>query len=82
MNSGGNAGNTVGSVQAAETAAHTHSMGTGSADSTAMASFPASNRLSHFLADGYNFGSPKSTDPVGGNETRPKNAYVNFIIRT
>lgn len=74
MNTGGNTGNNVGSVQTDQFKSHTHQLqlyddsgsnGTGAMDRAV--TFP--NPL-------------QTTTATGGNETRPINAYVNYIIRT
>ncbi len=72
-NSGGNAGDTVGSVQGDEFKSHAHKerpqIGT--------------QWLTVYRRIGGNWGNEVNgnqkhgnTDPTGGNETRPKNAYV------
>jgi len=74
MNPGGNPGNLIGSVQSDVFASHQHS-----------------------YVDGENTGGPNNTDSggaisrhntnskstgfAGGNETRPKNAYVTYLIK-
>jgi len=81
MRSGGNTGNAVGSVQGDQLSAHSHTVGVGGGDSTTMVA-GGGGRLAGFLADGYNNSSAvKSTAAMGGSENRPKNAYVNFIIK-
>jgi hypothetical protein len=80
----GNAGNAVGSVQKDAVHPHDHRMGTGGADSFEMVrADDARNttRLAHFIPDEFNKGAKHKTDPSAENETRPKNAYVNFIIK-
>ena len=48
-----------------------------------MAPGGATGRLAHFWDDEYNNPDQKHfTDNTGGRETRPKNAYVNFLIKT
>jgi microcystin-dependent protein len=91
MNTGGNAGNNVGSVQADATAkngltitdpGHSHDQfdnvgGTGGVNLSATNAGSTAGRS-----------STTSTDPAGtvlnagDNETRPLNAYVNYIIKT
>lgn len=74
MATGGNTGNNVGSIQADALAAHTHpylrssapGFGAGSSD-------PNSVDQPNFSDD---------TSSTGGAETRPINAYANFIIKT
>jgi hypothetical protein len=77
MNTGGNTGDKVGSIQSDEFRAHAHSM--------------------NFSTSGYNVGYngaqeslgwsrnngtvTSSTNNNGGNETRPLNANVNYIIK-
>lgn len=71
MNTGGNINNTVGSVQGDDFKLHSHyyvqSDNPGFGDSSGMGG--------HDTAYGAYTGS------TGGNETRPKNAYVNWIIK-
>lgn len=69
MASGGNTGDNVGSIQLDELKSHTHTYNVD----------PASGATSG-LAFSSN-GSTRSTQATGGNETRPKNANVNYIIR-
>ncbi|MBI5527875.1 MAG: tail fiber protein [Deltaproteobacteria bacterium] len=72
MHAGGNAGDNVGSVQADEFRSHSHSYNG--------LHFPAS-----FTASGPSNTTDgpegKWTGTNGGSETRPMNAYVNFIIK-
>lgn len=77
MATGGNSGNNVGSVQSDQYASHTH---TDTATSVVtnggiLGSFPVWN-----ISGGVT--GSRSVANSGGNETRPKNAYVNFIIKT
>lgn len=73
MNTGGNTGNNVGSVQADQFASHTHNYTT---NATISQGSPGSaNQLYLPNTDA------GATTANGGNETRPKNAYVNYIIR-
>ena len=70
---GGNSGNAVGSVQADQFASHSHTVGV----------YVISN-LNGPFPNGQNNGSLFSnfgTSGAGGNETRPKNAYVQYIIK-
>lgn len=68
-NPGGNTGNAVGSYQVDDFGAHSHVINSGSA-----AGGGGQSGLT---------GSPSaSTLATGGNETRPKNLYVNYIIKT
>ena len=72
MNTGGATGNNIGSVQADAFEAHVHSIipntGVGAVDS------------SEENANG-GAGTAYNTESTGGNETRPVNAYLNFIIK-
>ncbi len=92
MNTGGNTGNNVGSIQTAAFEAHRHqtfadvSVGAGALTSSAQS--PA-KVLSGGSAADYTMATDGSTDStigrtsnVGGSETRPINAYVNYIIKT
>lgn len=68
---GGNSGNNVGSVQDDEFKSHTHSVGNntiyaGSANNSSGGDYPNTSF---------------ETGARGGNETRPKNINVNFIIK-
>ena len=66
----GNAGNKVGSVQDDEFKSHTHGY-----------------TETHYVGDGGNMSgshwnvTPSQTKATGGQETRPKNLYVNWIIK-
>lgn len=77
MTTGGNTGNNIGSVQLDAFKSHTHtanaqgSPGGGATTSWAQSAVAANN--------GYN--QPVSVANTGGNETRPINAYVNYIIK-
>jgi len=83
-NTGGNAGDNVGSLQNDTIASHRHgfsyhSTNTGSCGSSYLA-------VTGTGADLVSTGStnctvPLSIDSTGGNETRPVNAYVNYIIK-
>jgi hypothetical protein len=69
---GGNVGNAVGSLQMDQFAAHTHT-------------FPSGGWMVNpgnpaAAGSGYPSGS-YPTSSSGGNETRPKNIYVNYIIK-
>lgn len=74
MNTGGNTGDNIGSVQTDELKSHNHILLTG--------------RGSFSVAGGfftlYPENNPDNSKIVnaGGNETRPINAYVNYIIKT
>lgn len=68
---GGNTGNNVGSKQGDELKSHSHDVPTvdGIGGSTEL------------LQDTAGSVTAQSTDSTGGNETRPKNIYVGFIIK-
>jgi len=70
MNTGGNTGDNIGSVQEDAFKSHSHTYNVGSTSS-------GSNPLQTENTTG-----TRSTNSTGGNETRPKNAYVMFIIKT
>lgn len=72
MNAGGNTGNNVGSVQTDELKSHFHS-----ASTQTSGGFPTA-----ICGAGGGPNGTFNTNSTGGNETRPINAYVNFIIRT
>lgn len=63
-------GFTIGSVQADEFKSHTHG--------------GVNNQTQLLVSGGSNYGLPTAagnTSATGGSETRPKNAYVNYIIK-
>jgi hypothetical protein len=75
---GGNAGNAVGSYQADQFASHSHPQVV-----TANPGWGTGIR-SDWTGDSANLGAyPQgvNTGTAGGNETRPKNVYVNYIIK-
>jgi microcystin-dependent protein len=74
MNTGGNTGNNVGSVQTDTFASHTHNW-TGATNDSYSGGTPLAD-----IGSG-TFATPGITLSSGGNETRPKNAYVNYGIR-
>jgi hypothetical protein len=72
MNTGGNTGNLVGSVQPDEIRSHTHTY------TPPVFSHDEDQNgagLNSFIA-----GAAINTSAAGGNETRPLNAYVNYCI--
>lgn len=73
MNTGGNTGNNVGSVQSDQFGSHSHAVPTSNAGGSLSAGFQGS-ATSNLIG--------QTTQANGGNETRPKNAYVNYIIKT
>ena len=73
MNTGGNTGNAVGSSQVNAFASHTHTV------VASCTNFWPGDASAFMPTQGY-LGT-KQTYASGGNETRPKNAYVNWIIK-
>ncbi len=83
LNAGGNVGNKVGSVQGDILKSHNHIDGQCVPWITALYGYyVGSGNQDHSGAveDGYK--NYPYTSTTGGNETRPKNAYVNWIIKT
>jgi hypothetical protein len=74
MANGGATGDAVGSVQDDQLRSHTH---------TETRFLDAGNDPSRSTPGGDDVGSLQTanTGSTGGNETRPKNAYVNYIIK-
>lgn len=70
MNTGGNTGNSVGSYQTDEFASHNHTISVFNTGGGTVVSQGSGALVS----------STQTTGNRGGNETRMKNAYVNFII--
>lgn len=72
MNTGGNTGNNIGSIQSYQIQSHTHPVQTNdqSTGATSGAAFSTGNTSANGIATS-----------TGGNETRPINAYVNYIIK-
>lgn len=86
MNTGGNTGNSVGSVQGHALNSHAHTtavrnttgnVGLAGATSFASATISAGGYGQSNAAD---YVGPAS-NTTGGNETRPVNAYVNYLIK-
>jgi len=75
LQAGGATGDAVGSYQADEFKTHKHSVPT---DGVAGADWPA---LTYTSASDENYWDSPGTGEVGGSETRPKNVYVNYIIK-
>jgi microcystin-dependent protein len=69
---GGNTGNKVGSYQVDEFKVHNHSSNFG----TASGCGPMAG-----LSNGTFYCNPSVSNNSGGNETRPKNAYVYYIVK-
>jgi microcystin-dependent protein len=74
MSTGGNTAGSVGSIQADAFTSHTHNW-TGATSDTYSGGTPLAD-----IGSGA-FATPGITLSSGGNETRPKNAYVNYIIK-
>lgn len=91
MNTGGNAGDNIGSVQGGQFTSHNHGVNDPGHAHTAPTSTGTSGGYEVALtAYGYDYvgGAPTSPSTTGisiqangGNETRPVNANVNFIIK-
>jgi microcystin-dependent protein len=73
QNTGGNAGNNVGSVQADAFASHNHLSNNTQEAGNIGSVFGGGN--------GVSTGSNAATTSTGGDETRPKNVYVTFVIK-
>ncbi len=73
---GGNSGDNVGSVQSDMYTSHTHQYGTPRNTGAGGAPWVANAQATPVIDGSY------TTSASGGNETRPKNVYVNFIIKT
>jgi len=71
MNSGGNTGNNVGSIQSDELKSHSHGLNVNRDGNTGAGGGLSSGAL--YIVN--------STNASGGSETRPKNANVFFIIK-
>ena len=73
MNVGGNTADNVGSVQVDELKSHNHTV------AAVIGTRPATAWTNGGGGD-VNYGNPTTTN-TGGNETRPVNAYVNWIVK-
>ena len=73
---GGNTGSAVGSVQTHQLLSHTHTMNTFNAPESTNVP-PVHPRA----ADNVTTASNAPTNATGGNETRPINAFVNYIVK-
>lgn len=81
MNSGGNAAGGLGSVQDENVGSHTHPITIGNF-ATAGLGFQAGSNSSPWEARGASSSfTTQIPNAPSGSETRPKNAYVNFIIK-
>ncbi|MBK9292950.1 MAG: tail fiber protein [Oligoflexia bacterium] len=70
--SGGNSGDNIGSCQADEIASHTHDLNSALTNASGSSTVGAGSNV---------LVSNASTTATGGNEIRPKNVYVNYIIK-
>jgi microcystin-dependent protein len=77
MNSGGNTGNNVGSIQNDALRSHSHQFDSRKQRDTAL-SGGSNNSRGWDKNDSY---ETKNTATTGNNETRPKNAYLHYIIK-
>jgi hypothetical protein len=71
MAAGGLPGGAVGSIQDDQLKSHTHALKLGG-DGFSVGGMPQRTR---------NYNDNGGTEPAGGSETRPKNAYVNYLIK-
>jgi microcystin-dependent protein len=82
MNSGGNTGNGIGSIQLDMIKNHQHDFDHWASDNASPSygtnDFTVGNNHNSYRT-GHKTGNPITG--AGGSETRPKNAYVNFIIK-
>lgn len=74
MNVGGATGNSVGSIQGEEFKSHTHNTYFGGTN-------PTGGGGGIVFHDSFPTNNPRVGSATGGNETRPVNAYVNWIIK-
>jgi microcystin-dependent protein len=77
---GGHAGNQVGSFQADQVVGHSHSFTGHHLEADGGSGFDGTGFKTNSNPKP-GFDGPQTSDTVGGNETRPKNAYVHWIIR-
>lgn len=80
MNTGGNTGNNVGSVQTDQYAAHNHNLNLFGGSPSGTGVYLGVLGLTYNTTS--NLGTSGAIGNTGGNETRPKNAYVNYCVRT
>jgi len=71
----GNSGNNVGSVQGYQVQSHNHTFSSTVTVTPAGNAYNAATPPLQYFTNG-------NTSSTGGNETRPTNVYVNFIIKT
>jgi microcystin-dependent protein len=87
MNTGGNTGNNVGSIQVAQLASHGHNVQAESSGvTTSLLGASGFGGITHSGTQSYVTNTAAGTiepfvQATGGNETRPINAYVNYIIK-
>ena len=81
MNTGGNTGNAVGSVQTDGFASHNHIEGFAGVNSNASYGVTTAPSGNINTQSGTNTANHPFTSSTGGNETRPKNVYINYIIK-
>jgi microcystin-dependent protein len=74
INTGGNTGHAVGSLQADTLVKHQHQLGVESL-------IQSTTATQCYQVNGSNTTTFNGTSSVGGNETRPKNVNVNYIIK-
>lgn len=72
LNPGGNTGDNVGSVQSDDYKAHTHNY---------LNAVVAGSTINNGSPNTGGVGATTTSPTTGGNETRPKNVYVNYIIK-
>jgi microcystin-dependent protein len=77
---GGNGGNNIGSVQGHEVQGHTHTYLDMNPNSKVEVDNPDTFGGTEFPYD-TETNATRTTNSTGGNETRPVNIYVNYIIR-
>lgn len=77
MNTGGNTGNNVGSIQVDDMKSHVHSFATFNSSSNGQ-----NPQGTNSITPGGSFNTGDSSSVVSGQETRPRNFYENFIIKT
>lgn len=79
--SGGNTGDNVGSVQEDEFKKHNHLLPNIPKDTGGKYGAPMGGSGLGITWPGYNGTPTPVSDDVGGSETRPKNIYLNYIIK-
>ena len=76
----GNTGNSIGSIQSDGFQAHSHQFGGKHLEGQGGAGFDGAGFESNSNPN-HPWTQPYGTTPVGSQETRPKNAYVSYIIK-